>query len=138
MTQVRLLYFSRATRDMSLSDLKDILGKARANNDSLEVCGMLCYENRYFLQALEGERSALNELYLDIAEDPRHDEITLISYCEVDSPTFERWKMGYAAGSAEFYRLLKEMGQTEFSPAVMNEAQALSFLKLMSGNQSGI
>jgi len=138
MTQVRLIYFSRATRDMNLSDLKDILGSARENNGSLDICGMLCYENRYFLQALEGERSTLNELYLDIAEDPRHDEITLIAYTEVEEPTFGEWKMGYAAGSSEFYKLLEEMGQTEFSPAAMNEEQALSFLKLMSGNQTGI
>jgi hypothetical protein len=80
MKLVRLLYYSRASREMSLSDLKDILGTARENNGSIDVCGMLCYDKLYFLQALEGERETVNELYLDIADDPRHDEIVIISY----------------------------------------------------------
>ena len=96
------------------------------------------YEQQYFLQALEGERSAVNELYLDIADDPRHDEITIISYEEITAPIFKQWKMGYAGGSAEFTKLLKEMGQTEFLPETMSPRQAFQFLQHLAGNQDNL
>ncbi|WP_166422364.1 BLUF domain-containing protein [Paraglaciecola sp. 20A4] len=136
MKLVRLLYYSRASREMSLSDLKDILGTARDNNSSVDVCGMLCYDKRYFLQALEGDRETVNELYLDIADDPRHDDIVIISYEEVNEQIFPQWQMGYAGSSAEFSALLKELGQSDFSPRDMTQMQAFNFLKKMAGAQS--
>lgn len=138
MKMVRLVYYSRATRDMSLSDLRDILQTARGNNDELSVCGMLCYENRYFLQALEGERETVNELYLDISDDPRHDEVTIISYTERDTPTFGQWKMGYAAGSDAFFKLLSENGQSQFDPSEMTQDQAETFLAQMAAFQTEV
>ncbi|WP_269520298.1 BLUF domain-containing protein [Alteromonas sp. BMJM2] len=135
MKLVQLLYFSRASREMSLADLKSVLESARKNNTNLEVSGMLCYDRRYFLQALEGERDVVNELYLDIADDPRHDEVTIISYCNVEKLSFDQWKMGYASSSAEFNKLLSEMGQQDFLPAEMSEEQAFHFLKHMSKSQ---
>ncbi|WP_296047836.1 BLUF domain-containing protein [uncultured Alteromonas sp.] len=136
MRLVRLVYYSHASREMSLSDLKSILDVARRNNQAQGICGMLSYEQQYFLQALEGERSAVNELYLDIAEDPRHDEITIISYEEIAEPFFKQWKMGYAGGSAEFTKLLQSMGQTEFLPDTMTPQQAFKFLQHLTGNQA--
>jgi hypothetical protein len=138
MRLVRLLYYSRASREMSLLDLKDILSKARENNNDIDVCGMLCYDQLFFLQALEGERETVNELYLDIADDPRHDEIIIISYEEVPQRVFPQWQMGYAGSSAQFSTLLKELGQSTFSPADMSIQQAFDFLQKMSGFQADI
>ena len=138
MKTIRLLYYSRASREMSLADLKDILETARDNNADLSICGMLCYDQQYFLQALEGEREAVNELYLDIADDARHDEIVIIAYNEVDQPTFPEWKMGYAGSSVQFTSLLQELGQTHFAPADMSGEQALQFLTKMSAFQTEV
>jgi len=135
---VRLLYYSRASREMSLADLKDILGTARENNNSIDVSGMLCYDKRYFLQALEGERETVNELYLDISDDARHDEVVIISYKEVPELVFPQWQMGYAGSSAQFTELLKELGQANFTPSEMTEDQAFNFLQKMSGFQSEV
>lgn len=130
--KIRLVYYSVATRDMSLLDVQQILDVARPNNDSLQICGMLCYEQRYFLQALEGEREAVNELYLSIAEDSRHDEVTIISYEEVEQPLFTQWQMGFAPASDHFYSLLSELGQNTFDPSALSSEQALTLLKRMS------
>lgn len=138
MRQIRLIYFSRATRDMTLADLKSILEIARDNNTGLGICGMLCYENRYFLQALEGERSKVNELYLDIIDDPRHDEAIIVSYEEIQTSMFEDWTMGYAASSAQFASMLQELKQQEFEPADMSHEQALSFLQEMAKHQTKV
>lgn len=138
MKLVRLLYYSRASRAMSLMDLKDILGKARENNEGIDVCGMLCYDQQYFLQALEGERETVNELYLDIADDPRHDEIVIIAYSDIEEKVFPQWQMGYAGSSADFTRLLGELGQTSFAPDEMTAEQAFEFLQKMSACQSEV
>ena len=138
MKLVRLVYYSRASREMSLSDLKNILGTARDNNDDIDVCGMLCYDQLYFLQALEGDRETVNELYLDIADDPRHDDVVIISYNEITEQIFPNWQMGYAGSSAQFTQLLKELGQVTFSPIDMSAEQAFDFLKQMSNFQSEV
>lgn len=138
MKLVRLLYYSRASRQMSLSDLKDILGTARDNNNSIDVCGMLCYDQLYFLQALEGDREVVNELYLDIADDPRHGDVVIISYEEVSKQVFPHWQMGYAGSSAQFTQLIKELGQKTFSPVDMTAKQAFDFLDKMSHYQSKV
>jgi len=46
--------------------------------------------------------------------------------------------MGYAGGSAEFTKLLKEMGQTEFLPETMSPQQAFQFLQHLAGNQDNL
>tara|TARA_B100001109_G_scaffold255904_1_gene263096 strand:+ start:26876 stop:27241 length:366 start_codon:yes stop_codon:yes gene_type:complete len=119
---------------MSLLDVQQILDVARPNNDSLHICGMLCYEQRYFLQALEGEREAVNELYLSIADDARHDEIVIISYDVIEQPVFTEWQMGFAPASDHFYRLLSELGQNRFDPSALTQQQALTLLQRLSEN----
>jgi hypothetical protein len=44
--------------------------------------------------------------------------------------------MGYSGGSAQFSALLKELGQIDFSPNMMNKEQAFKFLQTMSGIQT--
>jgi len=125
---IRLTYMSRATRDMSLQDIQDILTVARENNQGIDICGMLCYDQRYFLQTLEGDREQVNELFLDIADDPRHDDVVIIGYEYIDATTFGSWDMGFAPASDEFYRLLNEVGQNAFDPAEFTPEQAVGFL----------
>ena len=57
---------------------------------------------------------------------------------EITAPIFKQWKMGYAGGSAEFTKLLKEMGQTEFLPETMSPRQAFQFLQHLAGNQDNL
>ncbi|MEM7217234.1 MAG: BLUF domain-containing protein [Pseudomonadota bacterium] len=133
--QIRLTYFSKAVRDMSLQDIQDILGTARSNNADLEVCGMLCYESRWFLQTLEGDRDDVNELFLEIADDPRHDDVVISSYEYVDQRQFPDWHMGYAASSGAVNAMLLEFGMESFDPPAMTADQSVAFLSAMSQRQ---
>ncbi len=93
---VRLVYYSRAAEDTSLQDIRDILNAARINNSKKEVCGMLCFESGWFIQALEGDRGAVNRLFQTIANDPRHEDVVIISYELIESCAFPNRTMGYA------------------------------------------
>jgi len=136
--KIRLVYFSRATRDMSLSDMKDILTSARENNAEQDICGMLCYNNRYFLQALEGDRKAVCELFVHIADDPRHDELEIASFEYIEKPLFKDWKMGYASSSPLFDKLLTHMEMSEFQPEKIQPRHALALLHNLSSHQDQV
>ncbi len=133
---IRLVYFSRALRDMSLQDIQDILTTARTNNSDQDICGMLCYESNWFLQALEGDREAVNELFLEIADDVRHDDVVIISYAQVDECIFPNWHMGYSANSGAVTGMLATFGLDRFEPDKLSPDQALQFLQHMSDQQA--
>ena len=135
MKNIRLIYYSVATRDISMSDLRQILTTARTNNAEQEVCGMLCFENRFFLQILEGPRDSVSELYLDIADDDRHDDLTLMLCEEIEELSFSEWRMGFAGGSEKLQDILKKNHIQSFDPTLMSASEAALILTQMSEYQ---
>jgi len=91
---VRLLYASRVTAPMDQDALHAILRQSKGNNPALGITGLLCYSDGLFVQALEGGRQAVNQLYLKIAADPRHSDVVLLNYEEIGERRFAGWSMG--------------------------------------------
>ena len=90
---VRLLYASRAV-DSSSEAISKILAHSRHYNPSLGITGILCYGGGVFLQAIEGGRMAVNELYGHILRDARHKDVVLLDYEEISERRFGGWTMG--------------------------------------------
>ena len=90
---VRLLYASRAV-DSSPSAIDSILAQSRAHNTQCGVTGILCYGGGTFLQAIEGGRDAISELYGHIQCDSRHKDVVLLHFEEIDERRFGGWTMG--------------------------------------------
>ena len=90
---VRLLYASRAV-DPSASAIDAILAQSRQHNPSCGITGILCYGGGIFLQAIEGGRMAVSELYSHIQKDPRHKDVVLLDYEEISERRFGGWTMG--------------------------------------------
>ena len=93
---VRLMYASRAADSVNQNELVAILKKSKANNPPVGITGVLCFSAGIFLQVLEGGRSPVSALYNTIANDPRHRDVVLLSYEEVDERHFAGWSMGRA------------------------------------------
>jgi len=91
---VRLMYASRATESVRPETLNAILKKSTHNNPGVGVTGVLCFSGTIFLQVLEGGRSQVSKLYNRIAQDPRHTDVVLLSYDEIDERNFAGWSMG--------------------------------------------
>lgn len=91
---VRLLYASRAANPADAAATDAILAQSRSHNPSCGITGILCYGGGIFLQALEGGRMAVNELYAHILKDPRHKDVILLSYEEISERSFGGWTMG--------------------------------------------
>jgi len=90
---IRLIYVSKAADTQTGAETASILQKSHAWNTQNDITGVLCEGQGVFLQALEGERSAVNRLYARIAADPRHTALELI-HCEtITERRYGGWSM---------------------------------------------
>lgn len=90
---VRLLYASRAL-DTNPTSISTILAQSREYNPSCGITGILCYGGGIFLQAIEGGRLAVSELYGHIQRDKRHKDVALLQFEEITERRFSGWTMG--------------------------------------------
>ena len=110
---VRLMYASRAAASVDSEALISILRKSKANNPALGVTGVLCFSGGLFLQVLEGGRGNVNRLYNRIAADPRHTQVELMRYEEIDERRFAGWAMGQVNLARVNGALLLKYSETE-------------------------
>lgn len=122
---VRLIYTSRTSSEFGPEDIGSILEKARINNAKKEVTGLLCFNNKYFLQCLEGSRETVNDTYHKILNDERHSDILMLNYTEIVEREFDKWSMGYMPQSSLTTPLnLKYSGTAHFDPYDMSGESA--------------
>ena len=129
----RVIYYSHAQQDVNYRSLRQIMNQALKNNDLLEITGVLCFGDGYFLQVLEGERDHVNQVLRKIYRDTRHDDLCLIEAKDVDTRMFEHWQMKLVMLSEhpnqeiqKFYR--KHLESKRFDPRLIHPEACLRFL----------
>jgi hypothetical protein len=130
---IRLIYFSAANAGMSYGALVEIMNHAQTRNVERGITGILCYGSGQFLQALEGERTAVNVLYHRIVADARHLDCQLVDVSEISARAFPEWTMkvvNWETGDSARRRamLRADTGSDFFQPSAMDAAQATTFL----------
>ncbi len=94
MPEIRLVYRShRAPHVTDTMVVDDIVLPAMAKNRRLNISGCLWFDDRRFLQALEGEAEPLDALYSTIQADDRHQELQLLAHEPIVERKFTRWSM---------------------------------------------
>ena len=96
----QLTYISTARKGLAEADLDLILAASRRNNDVANITGLLVYDGVRFLQALEGEKAAIEAAFLRIKADPRHRAAVMLSVREIASREFGNWAMACERVSA--------------------------------------
>jgi hypothetical protein len=93
---VRLLYASRAAESVNQDVVHAILKRSKTHNPEVGVTGVLCFcfNAGIFMQVLEGGRAQVSRLYNQIAQDPRHSAVELLSYEDIGERNFAGWAMG--------------------------------------------
>ena len=130
MSMVRLIYASRFARGVGPNDIQDIVRVSRKHNEEIGVTGVLCYDPHFFLQCLEGDRDAVNELYNHIIRDERHKNIRLLEYSDIDERVFPSWSMAYIRIDEITRPILLKYGTTAtFDPFTMSARQSLGFIQ---------
>jgi hypothetical protein len=133
---VRLLYASRAI-DARPDAIEDILAQSRQYNPSCGITGILCYGGGIFLQAIEGGRSAVSELYGHIQRDPRHKDVILLHYEEITERRFGGWSMGQVNMSKiNASILLKYAERPELDPYSVSGKVSLALLEELMATAS--
>lgn len=90
-----LLYCSLASQDLTADDISDILKTSQQWNSKHEITGCLLYYNNQFIQIIEGNKSAVKNLYANIEKDIRHNNIIILAENEKNERAFENWSMAF-------------------------------------------
>ena len=126
---VRLLYASRAV-DTSPGTIESILSQSREHNPATGITGILCYGGGIFLQAIEGGRSQVSDLFGHIQRDARHKDVVLLQFEEILERRFGGWSMGQVnLTKLNQSTLLKYSEKPELDPYGMSGKLSLALLE---------
>ncbi|MES2742374.1 MAG: BLUF domain-containing protein [Pseudomonadota bacterium] len=126
---VRLLYASRAVEPQNGEVIAGIMQQSRNHNPRNGITGVLCHSERAYLQVLEGGREAVNALYGQILRDPRHCDVMLLQYEEINERRFACWTMGQSnLRKLNHAILLKYSALPELDPHRMSGKNALALV----------
>ena len=126
---VRLLYASRAV-DTTSKAVDAILAQSRAHNTMCGITGILCYGGGVFLQAIEGGRMAVSDLYGHIQRDARHKDVALLHFEEIAERRFGGWTMGQVhLNKVHASTLLRFSERAELDPYAVSGKVSLALLE---------
>lgn len=133
---VRLLYASRAV-DTSPDAIESILSQSRQHNPVSGITGILCYGGGIFLQAMEGGRMQVSELFGHIQRDARHKDVVLLHYEEIFERRFGGWSMGQVNLTKLNHSLvLKYSEKPELDPYAVSGRVSLALLEDLMASAS--
>lgn len=116
----QIIYTSKESRELNVSDLIDIMSSSVRNNSTYDITGFLIYKDGMFRQLIEGSPHVINILYDIICKDPRHTVLTKNLERYVEERTMPLWAMGFCTSKdkTHFKELKKEL--FIFDPEVLD------------------
>ncbi|MES2723253.1 MAG: BLUF domain-containing protein [Pseudomonadota bacterium] len=136
----RLIYFSRAAVN-SADDLAPMMGSilsaAVPRNAGCGVSGALLACDKWFVQALEGDRLTVGEVYNLICSDRRHRETTVIKAGPIERRSFDGWSMCGQTLSPTDDAIIRTLETRKaFDPASLSVTSALKLLEVVRNLQT--
>ncbi|WP_019949502.1 BLUF domain-containing protein [Hymenobacter aerophilus] len=101
-----IVYSSQVVGELSESLLREMLLKFREKNHQADITGILLYCDGQVLQVLEGERTAVEQLYGRIERDRRHRDVVKLADGPVSWREFPEWSMAFAVASPAAFAAL--------------------------------
>jgi hypothetical protein len=95
-----LVYTSFLSPMADIRSVAEMVRKARARNRDHGLTGLLVFDGERFCHHIEGDREAVLQLAARIAEDKRHERVTIL-HQDFAGPTrrFSDWHLAYALDS---------------------------------------
>jgi len=90
----QLVYISERSENTNDDVIENIRLQAEKKNDLLNITGALLYNDRFFLQFIEGEPTTINKLYAAIRCDQRHINVRLLLNKPLLNRDFPSWSLG--------------------------------------------
>lgn len=105
----QILYISTAATGLRTGEADTILATSQRNNTRDGITGLLYFDGKRFLQALEGDSMALEQTLTRIERDARHRAIVILSDREVAEREFGDWSMAYRAPGTDADRFVQRV-----------------------------
>jgi hypothetical protein len=129
---VQLIYASTPITVVS-STVLDFIPGAIIENAKHDITGMLISTPTCYVQILEGERKAVNQLYQNIVKDNRHINCTILRYASIPNKEFKDWSMIHTnlheLKSAYIDAIFDEV---DISPEHITSVQSLSLIRYVA------
>ena len=130
----RVIYCSELS-GVNKDAISDILAASRRNNAKASISGMLLFNGNFFLQCLEGARSAVNETYHRIMHDSRHCHPVLLAYETIAQRDFGDWDMAYVPWTGDVRKIIRLFSiSEEFNPYQLSSESATSLFRALRGH----
>jgi hypothetical protein len=130
---ISLVYVSAASHLLAPDELSAILRRSRENNTEKGITGMLLYVDGNFMQAIEGDATAVDALFGRVMQDPRHGHVIQLLRRPIAEREFGSWSMAFReirdlpaedrTGCGQF------LASTLRHPAPTAQGEALSLLE---------
>ncbi|MFO7919723.1 MAG: BLUF domain-containing protein [Nioella sp.] len=131
---VGIAYCSSST-GFSFDEIDGILQVSHRNNARDGLTGALVYDNKTFLQWLEGDEVAIRDVFERISGDSRHTDIKLLTVRRLEDRWFPDWSMTAAVTESQTLRGLKLMPHISlsgFAPHAWSESDVTTFMTSLS------
>ena len=119
-----ITYLSTACVPMNALELEKILKSSLKNNALFGITGMLIYYDRTFIQVIEGPEKAVDQLFLEIKRDNRHENIVVLDDSRIEKREFGNWEMGFRnldkSEEVGEFSSLKDLGIALKGPSTSN------------------
>lgn len=128
----RLVYASKHDK-LDAASLKAVLESSQRNNSRDLLTGMLVFDERNFLQLIEGNREAVAKCFARIMEDERHHDMKLITCGDVSRRLFKDQNMRLV----DVHKIKDEILSAhyvdgKFQPGLMSEFAIEEFCRTLS------
>jgi hypothetical protein len=92
----RIVWISEACRRYKEDELISLLNESRSYNVKNNVTGILLYDQKSFMQIMEGAEEVIDEIYYKrIVPSTHHRNVTLLYMGEIEERNFQSWSMGF-------------------------------------------
>lgn len=105
----RIIYISTAAKGLTDADVDAISATAERDNPANQLSGFLLYNQRNFLQMLEGPRDRIGALLRRIISDERHDGVVMMVDEEIAARSCADWQMRWIRLSLDMARRSEEL-----------------------------
>ena len=109
----RLIYTSVRSKHCTDKDIARIIYMSKRNNKAFNITGILLHTERRFIQALEGKKDDLLNLYGLISQDFRHTNVSIRYFNPTVVRNFPDWHMAYNDVTLEKISFLTSLSAVE-------------------------
>ena len=138
---IQIVYASRSTFPLLPAEngiepsVARILAQSRINNPRCGLVGGLFFGDGCFFQCVQGRAEDVDRLYVALLQDPRHNDLKVLSRRPVAQATFATWSMKYASLNSAMRMLLERRGLDRFDPYQFDGATVDEVLGMLQASE---